>query len=163
MSINILNRISVSGIFGLLFLMNTIMISQDDINFSVKGEWTSGPCEMVDSNGNQVIINDGCKIEIMEFPSDTEKVLVTNFETRGFVYDGKLRDGKAFLGINGVGLSIVDVSDPANPHEISFLSIKGFYPVLELLWALALVGGCITSLLLVCHQILRCLIRICIH
>lgn len=130
---NILNRITVSGIFAFLFFMNISLISQNEFKFSVKGEWTEGPCSVVDTNGNEVVVNNGCKIEILNFPSDTEVVSLIRFDTRGYVYDCKIKDGKAFLGINGVGLSILDISDPGHPYEMSFLSIKGFYPALEFL------------------------------
>lgn len=120
----------IFSIFILLFLLNSDLFTQNELDFSISGQWTDGPCTAIDTNGNIIIINNGCNFEIMEFRSDTDVLFLSKYFSQGVINSIKIKDDKVFLGLNGMGLSIVDISDLNNPSEISFLQINGYYPVI---------------------------------
>ena len=58
---------------------------------------------------------------------------MSKYFSQGVINSIKIKDDKVFLGLNGMGLSIVDISDLHNPFEVSFLQINGYYPVVALM------------------------------
>jgi hypothetical protein len=128
-----IDQIRTIGIFTLIILLNSSLISQDEFDFSQTGKWTDGPCFTIDTFGSMVIINNGCSFEILDFTDTSELVPVSKYSSQGFIYNLKVKDNTVFLALDGAGLSIVDISDIYNPHETAFLKISGYYPAIQLL------------------------------
>jgi hypothetical protein len=70
-------------------------------------------------------------MEILDFSDTSELVLVSRFLGQGFIYDLKVKDSMVFLAWEGLGLSIINISDISNPQQIGFVEIKGFLPAIE--------------------------------
>jgi hypothetical protein len=128
-----IDQIRTIGIFILIVLLNSSLISQDEFDFSLTGSWTDGPCNAIDTFGSMVIISNGCNFEILDFSDTSELVPVSKYFSQGVIYNLKVKDNTVFLGLDGEGLSIVDISDIHNPHETGFLKFNGYYPDIQLL------------------------------
>lgn len=127
------DQIRTIGIFILIVLLNSSLISQDEFDFSLTGSWTDGPCNTIDTFGSMVIISNGCNFEILDFSDTSELVPVSKYYSQSVIYNLIVKNNTVFLGLDGAGLSIVDISDIHNPHEIGFLRINGYYPAIQLL------------------------------
>lgn len=130
---NFLTKICISGIIASVFLINVNLSSQDNFDYSVIGKWSDGPCTSIDTFGSYVIINNGCNFEILKFQGESELIPLSKYFSQGAIYSLRVKNDKVFLGLNSMGLSIVDISDPADPHEISFLRINNYNPIIEIM------------------------------
>jgi len=66
---------------------------------------------------------------------------VGRFNPSGYSLDVRARDGLAYLIVGVKGLSIVDLSDPAEPHEVGSNSTRGYAEAVALFESFALVAN----------------------
>ncbi len=116
----------------LFFFTYTSIWSQDSLNCTKIGQWAEGPCYTVEANENYTFVNNGSYLDILDTSDSTNFILISRYLSRGFIYDIKIKDTLVFLAINGIGLSIINISDINNPQEIGFLKLYGYYPKIEL-------------------------------
>lgn len=123
-------------LFGILVLafitmFNTFSgIAQASYNTEWVGSWSEGPRQATFQQDSILFMNSGGLLEIYEILEDTTQ-LVSTTETRGFINDIYSDSTFVYLAIEGIGLSIFDVSNLMQPVESGFLPIYGYYGNLQ--------------------------------
>jgi hypothetical protein len=83
------------------------------------GRWPWGPCVAVAAKGNHAFITNGPMFQSLHVSDPTTPTIVGEYEA--WVGDIFVRDSVAFLASNG--LLILNISDPTNPSQISYLPL----------------------------------------
>ena len=113
-----------------LLIISSNSYTQQNENVNLIGKWEKGPCEAVDVVGNIAYFANGVIFEIVDFTNPENPVELGKLVLPDLISDIVISGIYAFVADGNAGLRIIDISDPADPKEISSytdFSHKAYY------------------------------------